>query len=38
MQGSLAVSQLADLMLKTAEMHFADYVTKEIKKLSSDPG
>lgn len=25
-QGSLAVSQLADLLLKTAEMHFADYV------------
>jgi len=30
-KGSQAVWQLADLMLKIAETHFADYATKEIK-------
>ena len=31
-KGSQAISQLTDLMLKTAEKHFADYVTTEISK------
>lgn len=37
-KGAQTVWQLADLVLKTAETHFAEYVTKEIKKLSSDLG
>ncbi|MBK8536790.1 MAG: hypothetical protein IPL59_17820 [Candidatus Competibacteraceae bacterium] len=31
-KGAQTVSQLADLMLKTAEKHFADYVIIEISK------
>lgn len=31
-KGSQAISQLTDLMLKTAEKHFANYVTTEISK------
>ena len=34
-QGSRAVSQLADLMLKTAEMHFADYVKSAAATVNS---
>lgn len=29
-KGSQAISQLTDLMLKTAEKHFADYVVKSV--------
>jgi hypothetical protein len=36
-KGAQIVFQLANLILKTAEEHFADYITKEIKKLSSNP-
>jgi len=34
-KGAQAVSQLADLMLKTAEMHFADYVVKSVAVVDS---